>query len=95
MIFDELNLVTGRIKKISDVDRAFEIIERVTSVFVQTVDVIVTLQDKAIVSIALKRGRKFIDIFNKLLPFVNKQFNMFKGELLFWLRIFMIKRANL
>jgi hypothetical protein len=73
-------LIAGKIKSNLDADSTFETIERVCTMFVKLVDVIVSNQEKAIVSIALKRGKKFIDTFNKLLPFLKKNFVMFSGK---------------
>jgi hypothetical protein len=79
VLFDQINGIAVKIKENPDVDESFEILERVCILFVKCVDVIVSQQEKAIVSIALKSGKKFIDTFNKLLSFLKKNFVLFSG----------------
>lgn len=80
VLFGEITKVLSRIKDYTDDESAFEILLRICELFVMSVDVIVSIQEKSVVSTALKSGKKFIDLFNKHLPFFKRNFSAYKGK---------------
>jgi len=76
--FEHINLVAQSIKDMP-ADQ-YETIERVVHNFVKIVDIISKFQDKTVLSVALKRGKVFIDTFLKLLPTLRENFKNFMDK---------------